>query len=128
CLTLGSCNRPAESATSVPSANTFGARVFDVRVGESTERVNGTLVTSAFFPEAKVLPMIGRVFVAEEYRKADAHVVVLAASLWQRRFGGDPNTIGKTLNVNEQQFTIIGIMPKAFQVPTGAELWMPQNR
>jgi hypothetical protein len=71
--------------------------------------------------------MVGRLFLDQEYQTEGAHVVVIAASLWQRRFGGDPAVIGKTLSVNEQQRTIVGIMPKAFQFPIGAELWIPQN-
>ena len=76
----------------------------------------------------RVLPMLGRVFIDEEYRVAGTPAVVIAASLWQRQFGGDPAVIGKTLNVNQRQCTIVGILPKSFQFPTGAELWMPQNR
>ena len=72
--------------------------------------------------------MLGRVFRDEEYQVAGAPAVVIAASLWQRQFGGDPALIGKTLSVNQRQCTIVGILPKTFQFPTGAELWMPQNR
>jgi putative ABC transport system permease protein len=85
-------------------------------------------VTNAFFREAKVLPLLGRLFLDEEYRAASPRVVVIATSLWQRRFGGDPALIGKTLSVNERQYTVVGILPETFQFPTGAELWMPQNR
>ena len=127
CLTLAACQGPTELA-STPSTDSFRAGSFDVRVGEAIEKVNGVSVTSTFFREAKVLPMVGRLFLDEEYQTEGAHVVVIAASLWQRRFGGDPSVIGKTLSVNEQQRTIVGIMPKAFQFPIGAELWIPQNR
>ena len=130
CLTLAACNRPTESAVSPPSADSFRAESFEVRVGEAVEKVNGASVTSDFFREAKVLPLVGRrLFLEKEYQAASARVpVVMADSLWQRRFGGDPATIGKTLSVNGQQCVIVGILPKTFQFPTGAELWMPQNR
>ena len=58
----------------------------------------------------------------------DTPAVVIAASLWQRQFAGDLALIGKTLSVNQRQYTIVGILPKSFQFPAGAELWMPQNR
>jgi len=90
--------------------------------------VNGASVTSAFFREAKVLPMVGRLFLDKEYQSADARVVVIAASFWQRRFGGDPALIGRTLTVNQQQRTVVGILPKTFQFPGDAEIWIPQNR
>jgi hypothetical protein len=129
CLTLAACNGPAEPAAFTPSADSSRAEPFEVRVGETIEKVNGASVTNAFFREAKVLPMLGRVFPDEEYQVAGAPVVVIAASLWQRRFGGNPPAlIGKTLSVNQRQCTIVGILPKTFQFPTGSELWMPQNR
>ena len=128
CLTLAACHGPTEPAASTPSADSFRAEPFDVRVGEAIEKVNGASVTNAFFREAKVLPMLGRVFLDEEYQVAGTPVVMIGASLWQRQFGGDPALIGKTLSVNQRQCTIVGILPKTFQFPTGAELWMPQNR
>jgi len=128
CLTLPACNGPAEPTASTPSADSFRTESFDVRIGEATVRVNGASVANAFFREAKVLPMLGRLFLDEEYQVAGTPVVVIAASFWQRKFGADPALIGKTLSVNQRQCTVVGILPKTFQFPTGAELWMPQNR
>jgi hypothetical protein len=128
CFALAGCDYPTESAASVPSADSFHAEVFEVRIGEATEKVNGASVTSAFFREAKVLPLIGRLFLDNEYQIADARVVVIAASFWQRRFGEDPALIGRTLSINHQQSTLVGILPMTFQFPANAELWIPQNR
>ena len=64
CLALAACDHSGESAASTPSADSFRAEVFEVRIGETTEKVNGASVTSAFFREAKVLPMVGRLFLA----------------------------------------------------------------
>jgi hypothetical protein len=110
-----------------PLRTAFAPSPFEIRVGEAIDKVKGASVTSAFFREAKVLPLLGRLFLDEEYQIASARVVVIAASLWQRQFGGDPALIGKALRVNQQQCTIVGILPKTFQFPTSAELWMPQN-
>lgn len=128
CFLLVACSRPPESANHPPSANTFHVELFEVRVGEVIENVKGAAVTSAFFREANVLPLLGREFLDEEYQTASARVVVMAASRWQRQFGGDPALIGKGLHINAQQYTVVGILPKTFQFPTGAELWIPQNR
>jgi hypothetical protein len=128
CLTLAACNGPAEPAASTPSADSFRAEHFEVRVGETIEKVNGASVTKAFFQEAKARPWLGRVFLDEEYQVAGWPVVVIAAALWDRQFGADPRLIGKTLSVNQRQCTVVGIMPKSFQFPAGAELWVPQNR
>lgn len=128
CFMLVACNRPTESANHPLSADSFHVELFEVRVGEAIENVNGAAVTSAFFREANVLPLLGREFLDEEYQTASVRVVVMAASLWQRQFGGDPALIGKSLHINEQQYTVVGILPKTFQLPTGAELWIPQDR
>src|SRR5260370_23597250 len=108
CLTLAACNGPAEPAASTPSTDSFRTEPFDVRVGEAIEKVNGASVMNAFFREAKVLPMLGRVFLDEEYQVPGTPVVVIAASLCQWQFGGDPALIGKTLSVNQRQCTIVG--------------------
>ena len=126
-LTLAACNGPAQPAAT-PSAESFRTESFEVRVGEAIEKVNGATVTNAFFREAKIRPMLGRMFLDEDYQAVGTPVVVIAASLWQRQFGGNPAAIGKTLSVNQRQCTIVGIMPKTFRFPTDAELWMPQKR
>jgi hypothetical protein len=122
------CNRAMDSADHPPSANSFHVETFEIRIGETIEKVNGARVTSAFFREAKVLPLLGREFLDEEYQTASAHVVVVASSLWQRGFGGNPALIGKSLHINERQYTVVGVLPETFQFPTGAELWILQNR
>src|SRR5262249_39400028 len=53
------------------------------------------------------------------------HVVIISQGLWQRRFGSDPNLIGKSLTLNGESFTVIGIMPAGFQFPGRAEIWSP---
>ena len=72
--------------------------------------------------------MLSRLFLVEKYQLTVTCVIVASDSVWQRQFGGDPAVIGRTLSVNQRQCTIIGILPKTFQFPRGAELWVPQNR
>jgi len=128
CLVAAGCDRPAESAASTPSADSFRAEVFEVRIGDATEKVNGASVASSFFREAKVQPMVGRLFLDKEYQTGGSRVVVIAGSFWQRRFGGNPAVIGSTLSVNGEQCTLVGVLPMTFHFPANAELWMPQNR
>jgi hypothetical protein len=128
CLALAGCHGPAETAASTPSADTFRAERFELRIGDTTEEVIGASVKKAFFREAKVLPLLGRLFLDDEYQAAGPGVVVIGASLWQSQFDGNPTAIGRTLAVNQRPCTIIGILPKTFQFPGGAELWMPQNQ
>lgn len=82
----------------------------------------GELVTSNYFEVMSVRPMLGRSFLPEEERAPNAHpVVVLGHALWQRRFKGDPNVIGRTIYLNGLSFTIVGVMPESF---LGAEFYL----
>ena len=112
CLMLLACNRPTESVDRPPAAGSFHVELLEVRIGETMEKVNRAAVTSAFFREAKVLPLLGREFLKEEYQSASPRVVVMAASLWHRWFGGDPALIGKSLHINERQYIVVGILPE----------------
>lgn len=131
CFALAGCDHPAETGGTAMASSLGGSfrdEVFEVRVGETAEKVKGASVTSGFFRAANVLPLVGRLFLDEEYQTADARVVMISASFWQRRFGGDPALIGRSLSVNQQQRTVVGILPKTFQFPTDSQLWIPQNR
>jgi hypothetical protein len=128
CLALAACNDPAVSGAPSPSADTFRVESFTVRIGDTTTQMAGAAVTNGFFRATKVQPLLGRLFLDQEFRLGSARVVLLGGALWHRHFGGDPVVIGKTLLVNGQQYTIIGILPERFAVPTGATLWLPQQR
>jgi putative ABC transport system permease protein len=96
------------------------------------ERIQGAIVSANFFETLGVQPAIGRSFVAGEENPAAARTVVISHGLWQRRFGGDPNLIGQTRTFNGEQFTVVGVMPAAFEIqfPTSmlVEMWTPMRR
>src|SRR6185312_11067897 len=74
-----------------------------------------------FFDVMGVRPVLGRVLQAADDRE---FVVVLSDALWRRRFNSDPGTIGKSITLNSDTFTIIGVMPPSFRFPTpDIELW-----
>jgi putative ABC transport system permease protein len=95
--------------------------------GETSEpeRVMGVRVSSDFFETLGVKPVQGRGFLAEEEHDGSNKVVVLSYGLWQRRFGSDPNLVGKTIELSGQSVTVVGIMPAGFQFPTETEVWSP---
>jgi predicted permease len=94
-------------------------------VGEP-ERIEGQRVSASLFPLLGVEPVLGRAFLPEEDRPEGNRVVILSHGLWRRRFGLDENIIGKTLNLNAELFTVVGVMPPAFQFPDPEdELWVP---
>jgi predicted permease len=95
---------------------------FNLSGASQTERVFGKVVSGNYFSVLGVEMGLGRGFLPEEDRIPDAHpVVVISHGLWQRRFGGDPSMVGKTITINGFGFTVIGIAPQQFQ---GAELGM----
>ena len=64
-------------------------------------------------------PMLGRVFVPEEDKEGASHVVILGHGLWQSRFGSDPRIVGQTLTLNNQSYTVVGVMSSGFNFPVG---------
>ncbi len=89
------------------------------------EKVQSFLVSSNFFALCKVQPVYGRVFLPEEDQPGHDGVVVLSQRLWERRFGADQNLIGRDIHVDGRPYTVIGIMPRKFDFPLTAELWIP---
>lgn len=93
------------------------------------EWIYGQIATANFFDVLGVKALLGRTFVAEEdQRPGGAPVLVLSEGYWQRRFGGDPSVIGRTVDLNRQPFTIIGVVPGAFRGTMSAlrcDYWAP---
>jgi len=88
--------------------------------------VPGLRVTASFFTVLGVRPLLGRTFLPEEEEPGRARVVVLSHGLWTRRFGADPALVGKTIPIDSQDYTVVGVMPPQFQfwgVPR--QLWVP---
>lgn len=85
-------------------------------------RLNGVRVSAAFFPTLGVAPMLGRSFTAGEDQPGQEHVVVLSHSLWIERFGGDPNVIGRALDLNGAPYVVTGVMPPGFAFPRANQM------
>ncbi len=94
----------------------------------SPERLRAGYVTAEALPLTGVAPARGRTFSAEEDRPGQPAVTLLSDGLWRRRFGADPEIVGRTLILDDTPTTVIGVMPPGFQLPThyagpGMELW-----
>jgi predicted permease len=99
-----------------------------VEEGVSAERLQGMAVTADFFPALGVQPALGRVFTAEEDQPGNNLVVVLSNRFWQRRFGGEPNILGRTLQLDGESVKVIGVMPPSFEHPLlwgTVDVWRP---
>src|SRR5262245_44896255 len=93
-------------------------------VGEP-ERVRNSEVTAGFFRMLGREAALGRTFLPEEEQAGRGQVAVLGYGLWQRRFGADPKIVGATILLDENAYTVIGVMPEKFDFPKPGELWTP---
>ncbi|HVG32964.1 MAG TPA: ABC transporter permease [Pyrinomonadaceae bacterium] len=97
-----------------------------VDTSSEPERLRGARVSAGLFEMLGVKPAQGRTFTAEEDTPGHENVVILSNGLWQRRFGADPNILGRSLMLNSTSYTVIGIMPQTFQFPDReTELFTP---
>ena len=95
------------------------------------ERIYAELVSANFFDVLGVKAILGRTFLPEEDTGFGGHpVVVISYPLWQRRFGGDPQVVGKTVPVNRVPYTIVGVAPRGFQggeIALSFDAWIPMT-
>ncbi len=100
----------------------FRPNAADLSSDGEPERVGGVAVNADFFSLFGVAPLAGRVFTAAEDQPGSDKVAVISHALWQRRFGGAPDVIGKTMTVNALNRVIVGVMPPGFHFPRGPEM------
>jgi predicted permease len=89
------------------------------------ERVRGAIVTHDYASVIGVRPTLGRFFTPEEDRPNAPRVVLLAHSLWRQRFASARDVVGKTLRIDSELFTIVGVMPRAAEFPEAVQIWVP---
>jgi putative ABC transport system permease protein len=92
---------------------------------DEPESLNAARVSADFFSTLHVPPLIGRVFRADEDQLGHDREVILSYPYWKSRFGGDSNIAGKTVTLNDQTYTIVGVMPRSFRLPEWAKMWTP---
>ena len=93
--------------------------------GGVPERYSGAWLTANAFRLIGQSPVMGRDFHPDEDQRGAQPVVLLGYGVWQDRYGGSPEVLGKTIRVNAVPATVIGIMPQGMKFPFDAELWMP---
>jgi putative ABC transport system permease protein len=106
---------------------TVTGRSLTLSDGGEPERFTGATVTWNMFPMIGVQPILGRQIRPEEDTPGGPRVVLLSHGVWQRRYAGDPTVIGRTITVNGNPHTVVGVMPPKFQFPEQAQLWIPQT-
>ncbi len=109
----------SEIAAYLPSGMTVGDDVQFPAV------VPGTSVSSGLFRLLGARPALGRVFSRAEEQPGAAGTVVLGYALWQDRYGGDPEIVGRRIRVDSRPAVVIGVMPEGFRFPVISDLWLP---
>jgi len=110
------------TATSFERLAAFQSDPADLSDGDVPERVGGVDVSANLPPLLGVQPLLGRNISAEEERPGRDRVAIISYALWQRRFGGDAEILGKTITVNRAPRMIVGVMPEGFHFPRATEM------
>ena len=124
-------------AKSFEGLSVFEGWTTNLTGGEEPQRLNGARVSANMFSLLQVQPALGRSFVEGEDQRGRNHVVVLSHDLWQHRFGRDRSVIGRKLTLDQEPYTVVGVMPRRFQFPNDSgmpsymtlgprcEIWTP---
>jgi putative ABC transport system permease protein len=115
-----------ESSQNFEQFISLSAGSVDLTGTDEPERVVAYQVSAGFFAALGVQPLLGRTFQPDEDTAGREQVIVLKHSLWERRYGSDPNIVEQSIELNGRAYTVIGVMPKDFHFPySGGELWTP---
>ena len=87
-------------------------------------RVSVTSISAGLFSMLGVQPVAGRTFLPGESKQAQRHVAMLSEGLWRSRFGSDPHILGKSVRLDDDAFTVVGVMPANLRYPA-ADIWIP---
>lgn len=115
-----------ERARGVTPMAAVGSISLALTGGGEAESLSTEIVTQDYFDVLEVSVQRGRLFEESEYTERDAHsVVVISDGLWERRFGRDAETVGSSIVLNDQTFTVVGVLPAGFGgIGLGTDLWI----
>jgi putative ABC transport system permease protein len=117
---------------SFSSIGAYRTQLYELSGAGAPEQITGVRVSASVFPILGVPAAHGRTFLESEDQPGQ-DVAVIGFGLWQRRYGGDPNAVGRTVTLDRRPYTIVGIMPASFQFPKRgprvngepAQVWTP---
>ena len=89
------------------------------------ERVQACYTTTEIFPLLGIRASAGRIFTPEENKTGSAPVAMLSHRFWLGHFGGDAGAIGRTITLDGQRFTLVGVLPSEFELERSADIWLP---
>ncbi|HKV38387.1 MAG TPA: ABC transporter permease [Blastocatellia bacterium] len=116
-----------------PPKSSYQVKPIEVTSSGRAIKANAAIITSAFFATpvtsggrryAGLPPVMGRQFRPEDYL-TNANVALLSGRFWKNQFNGDPDVLGKAIQINAKPYTVVGVMASTFDVPSGVDLWTP---
>jgi putative ABC transport system permease protein len=117
----------AHQSNSFASLSASNNTSFNLATQDAPERVQGERATADYFTTFGVQPMVGRVFTSDEDKPGHAQVVVVSERLWRTRLRADSSIIGQSLRVNDEPYTVVGVMPKTFDpLLSSSDIWIPE--
>jgi predicted permease len=93
--------------------------------GRPAERYRFARTTAGFFDIVRTAPVLGRAFTPDDERPGAPLAAIVGYSVWQTRYAGSPDVLGRAVRVNEQPATIVGVMPEGFRFPYREDIWIP---
>jgi predicted permease len=112
-----------EQSTSFSGLAMYGLTGLALAGDGAAERIEGALASSNFFTVLGVPPLLGRTFTPEDESAGERFMAVISFDLWQRRFGGAQDIVGRAIQLDGYSFTIVGVMPQGFGYPRRTQLW-----
>jgi predicted permease len=100
----------------------YSNRYYELSSSGAPERIEGARTSATLFPLLGIEPILGRTFSAMEEKPGHA-VAVLSYGFWERRYGADRNILGRTIELDRERYTVIGVMPEGFEFPLRGEHW-----
>ena len=103
----------------------YNAANFRLTGSGEPQELQAARVEPTYFDVIRGHVKLGRAISESDGAALSSHVVVLSDKLWQSRFAGDPQIVGKTVSLDNETYTVVGVMDADFQKPTYAQLWTP---
>ena len=120
-----------EQSRSLEHVAAFSSASFNLTGGGDPVRVRAAQVQPEIFAALGATPIVGRVFTSEEDLPGHEHVVMLTEGLWRTQFGSDPSIVGRTVQLDAEPYTVVGVLPAALRLPldyasrTFTQIWVP---
>ncbi len=96
--------------------------------GREAERISGAVVSANFFKVIGLAPKVGRFFSEAEDKAGGPALAVISDGLWQHAFHRDPGVLGRSINLHNQLYDVVGVLPPGMSSPSGVDVWVPIMR